>query len=667
MKNLRTNEQYLKNWAGILGFCWFLLVVGVYFVSHKPFTPEIAINLGGNLWHVFTALAIWLLAGGLGHKFLGQLQLSPLERFAFQSAFGLGFLGTAWLFIGVTLGFGWIQGAIFGLGLLVIVFNDIRAWVSQLSVITSAWKASGRFGKILGGELLVILFVTLTVAAAPPVKFDALVYHLRLPDLYLENGRFFYVPEIMFWGMPQIGEMLFTWAISIGGNSAAAILSWLAGLTTLLGLFGLLKDRLGLSAAWSGLAALLVGFTLASSLSWAYVDWFVILFGTAFLIGLISWLRQRAPRLLIISGAFTGMALATKYTAGILVIAGTFLIIWDAYRQKQFGGVVQLLLLFWAPCLLIFSPWLIKNVLATGSPIYPFIFPAGAMDQIRLDYYQGGQAWGSWLDTIFLPWRATSVGIESAPGYSASIGPFILGLSAWAWLGKEYYDHEAQRFLKNTALILVPVLILWMILGRFSSYLLQTRLYLGIFPVMAVLAGAGFQAFSQLRISNVRLGRITAILVLFIMGLTVFEVSSSALRQGSLAYAAGLTSGQAYRQQNLGLYALAIEEINALPAGSRVVFLWETRSLGCMNSCDPDEILDRWPHDLLAYENIDAIQSAWKNQGYTHVLYYKLGADFLQQEDVRYKDVDWESLDQFTNRLVEVTDLSGAYQIYQIP
>ncbi len=667
MKKLHTNGHFLKTWAGVLGFCWFLLVVGVYFVSHKPFTLEIAINLASVLWQVFAALLIWFLAGGLGHKFLGQLQFSRLEGFTIQAAFGLGLTGTIWLILGVTVGFGWIQGAISGLLLLIFLFKDIRAWASQLGDFTAAWNTSGRFGKYMGWEILVILLVTLSVAAAPPVKFDALVYHLRLPHLYLENGRFYYVPEIMFWGMPQIGEMLFTWAISIGGDSAAAILSWLAGLTALLGLFGLLKDRLGLPAAWSGLAALLVGFTLSSSLSWAYVDWFVIMFGTAFLIGIHAWLKQRTFRLLIITGAFAGMALGAKYTAGILVIAGVVLIIWDAYRQKQLVEAVRQLSLFLGAALLVFSPWLIKNYLATGSPIYPFIFPAGAMDQIRLDYYQGGQAWGSWLDTIFLPWRATSVGVESAPGYSASIGPFLLGLSVWAWLGKENYDPEAQRFLKNTALILVPVLILWMILGRFSSYLLQTRLYLGIFPAMAVLAGAGFQAFSQLRISNVRLGRITAILVLFIMGLTVFEVSSSALRQGSLAFGAGLTSGQAYRQQNLGLYALAIDEINALPAGSRVVFLWETRSLGCMNSCDPDEILDRWPHDLLAYENIDAIQSAWKNQGYTHVLYYKLGADFLQQEDARYKDVDWESLDQLTNRLIEVTDLSGAYQLYQIP
>jgi len=213
----------------------------------------------------------------------------------------------------------------------------------------------------------------------------------------------------------------------------------------------------------------------------------------------------------------------------------------------------------------------------------------------------------------------------------------------------------------------VPALMVWMILGRFSSYLLQTRLYLGIFPAIASMAGAGYLAFFRLRISSVRFGRLTAGLILFVMGLTVFEVGFSAIRQGGPEYVAGLASEQDYRRQNLGAYAMALDQINALPIDSKVVFLWETRSLGCKRSCDPDEILDRWLHDLAVFQNGEAVESAWKKQGYTHVLYYQLGADFLQHEDARYENVDWGSLEALRDRLVNVADIDGVYDLYRIP
>ena len=665
MKNSQTTGHPLKDWAGVLGFIWFVVVVGVYYVSHKPLTPEIALNLVGTVWHIIIAIFIWCLAGGVGHRLIGERSISPLENFALQTSLGLGFLGIAWLLVGLTLGFGVVQGAIIGLLLLVVLFKHIRAWASLLMELGSGWKSSGRFGKLLGGEIFIILLATLATAAAPPVQFDALVYHLRLPQLYLEYGRFFYVPEIMFWGMPQIGEMLFTWSISLGGDATAALLAWLSGVTALIGLFGLLRERLGLPAAWSGLAALLAGFTLASSLSWAYVDWFAILFGTAFLVGMQAWLKQKNSQTLGIAGVMAGLALSTKYTAGILVLSGMVLIGWDAFRRRQLPQGVRSLTLFGAVVLLTFSPWLIKNAYYTGSPIYPFLFPAGAMDTIRLNLYQGGTAWGNWLDTLFLPWRATTIGMEAAPGYSASIGPLLLGLIVWTGFGLGHYSSEKRKFLKNTVVIVLPAVLLWMVLGRFSSYLLQSRLYLAVFPAIAVLAGGGYQAFYRLRISSVRLGRISGILIIFVLGLTAFEVGTTAIRQGSGSYLLGLEDSQNYRLQNLGTYALAMDQVNNLPADSRVLFLWETRSLGCERYCDPDEVLDRWPHDLLVDGTPEAVLARWQDQGFTHILYYQLGADFLQQEDLRFKDVDWGSLEMLKSSLDKIAAVNG-YDLYKI-
>ncbi len=139
-----------------------------------------------------------------------------------------------------------------------------------------------------------MLAATLVVSLAPAVKFDALVYHLALPHGYLAAGRVNYNPQNIFWGMPQVGEMLYLWALALAGDQAASCLGWGAGVLALLGILGYTRSLVGAPAAWVAVASLLAGFTLAAELSWGYVDYFSLLFGFAFLVALQRWLLCRA-------------------------------------------------------------------------------------------------------------------------------------------------------------------------------------------------------------------------------------------------------------------------------------------------------------------------------------------------------------------------------------
>ena len=111
--------------------------------------------------------------------------------------------------------------------------------------LRTLWQSSDWFGRATGCLALVIFGFTLLTALAPPLKFDALVYHLALPRQYLLAGRMDYVPQIMFWGMPQTAEMLYTWAMSLGGEPAAVVTGWLVGLVALFGLLGLIARSTG--------------------------------------------------------------------------------------------------------------------------------------------------------------------------------------------------------------------------------------------------------------------------------------------------------------------------------------------------------------------------------------------------------------------------------------
>jgi hypothetical protein len=95
--------------------------------------------------------------------------------------------------------------------------------------------------------------------------------------------------------------------------------------------------------------------------------------------------------------------------------------------------------------------------------------------------------------------------------------------------------------------------------------------------------------------------------------------------------------------------------------------LWEARSYYCAPACHPDEMLDHWLHDRNRAMNSRAILYDWRRQGYTHLLVYKLGMDFIRQDDQRYEAGDWQALDGLLGELPEPVDFGGAYQLYALP
>jgi hypothetical protein len=146
-------------------------------------------------------------------------------------------------------------------GLLIWLRRDVVAWISQWRSFKQAWHQAGRLGKFLAACITLTLFFTLLSSLSPPFHFDALTYHLVLPRLYLEAGRFYYVPQNMYWGMPQTAEMLYTWAMALAGDPAAAALGWAIGVLTLAAMLGFGLQKLDVDAAWVAAACLVSGYT----------------------------------------------------------------------------------------------------------------------------------------------------------------------------------------------------------------------------------------------------------------------------------------------------------------------------------------------------------------------------------------------------------------------
>jgi len=393
----------------------------------------------------------------------------------------------------------------------------------------------------------------------------------------------------------------------------------------------------------------------------------MMLHGTGMLIAFSDWKEGKKQSRLVLAGIFAGMALATKYTAGIMLLAG-LTIISAEFRGRRLRDLIGDMALFSGIAAAVMTPWLLKNVLATGNPFYPLIFPAGTMDSLRLHFYQSNPVFGSWGEIHLLPWQATVWGIDGKTGYSASIGPLLLGFSLMAWVGWSARSQKEKDAIRLALIIVIVSLTLWAIASRMSGLLIQTRLYASLLPAWAFLAGVGFDALSRQQGAGIRFGRVATALILLILGFNLFRSGVEFIQRGPLQVLSGSQTQTEYLSANLGAYATAMEAIKALPSSSKVLMLWETRSYYCLPLCDGDEVIDRWFHDSRLYGSVHAILESWRLEGYTHLLYHRAGAKFIRQAGSRFFiEEDWAKLENLFSALPSPIEIGGNYQLYPLP
>jgi len=634
---------------------WLTGLLGAYYLVNKPLTTGLVLNGIKAFAQIASAVLIVAIGGGLGRRLLSWLQLNKLTQLSIQAAVGVGILSTGYFILGSLIG----NLKLLGWGLLGVLSlwlrRDMLLWLSDFSSLGWLWKTTGRFGKIAALLLGFLCALTLLASLAPAIKFDALVYHLSLPQRYLAADRFEFVPDNMFWGMPQLGEALFTWAAAIAGLQAGVLLAWAVGILSILGTAGYTAERLGADAAWTAAASLMGGYSLADALGWGYVDWITVLYGLGVVVLLAEWKDRNETKYVLVAGVMAGMALSTKYTGGVVILASLIVLIPD-WRTS---------LLFFSTAGISSLTWWIKNFLLTGNPFYPFFLPAGNMTPLRLALYQNQPAWGGLENVFLLPWQATVNGLEGASGFSASIGPLLLGLGILSIFPSISTQHQQYR-VRDVAIFLASGLLVWAIAGRLSGLLIQSRLYWSLFPAAAILAGYGFSRIGLLQWPGVRFGRIVRSLILLILLLNLVQVFAATVRRQTLQYLFAGSNAQEFLQHNLGMYALATQAVDELPEGSRTLLLWEPRSLYCLPDCDPDESLDNWATAGDLSNDPGEMLREWQTAGYSHILIYISGAEIFRS-DGRLSAEDRQTLDDIMAAMTPVVDLQGVYSLFKLP
>jgi hypothetical protein len=241
--------------------------------------------------------------------------------------------------------------------------------------------------------IVATVMAILVLAAVPPVDRDALTHHLAVPKLYLMHGGITEIPEVPFSYYPMNLELLYLAALYLGSDIVPKYIHFGFALLTagLVGAF--LRRRVSKAAAVLGVLLFLSLPVIVKLSITVYVDLGLIFFSTAAWLQLFRWVESGLRfRHLAAAGFLAGLCLGTKPN-GMLVFfflsaAVPFLHRRTMRRSKGRAAAepgvgeasatgelraVGLTVVFVLIAVAAFSPWLARNYIWTGNPLYPWV------------------------------------------------------------------------------------------------------------------------------------------------------------------------------------------------------------------------------------------------------------------------------------------------------
>ncbi|MEA3349780.1 MAG: glycosyltransferase family 39 protein [Chloroflexota bacterium] len=317
----------------------------------------------------------------VGDFFIGMIipaqRLSSGERAVLAFPLGWGALAA------ITLGLGliglyqkWIYYVLF---VIITLGGFWKYWLHFRSALarkrsrTSLFLRSNSWLGNLAISLLVIVAAgSFLWSLAPAVRYDSVSYHLAVPARYIQAGRMVELPESVQTYYAHYGEMLYTIALLLGDQPLPSLINFSAGVLLTIQVYFLgikIKNRAtGIIATLIFASLPIVGIEAATT----YIDIFIAVFITAAIYAALIWIEDSNSRWLLLIGIFSGLAIGVKITAFLLLmpLMGILLVklYLDCGISTAFFSAVSALIL---PTVLLTCPWLIRDWIWTGNPIFP--------------------------------------------------------------------------------------------------------------------------------------------------------------------------------------------------------------------------------------------------------------------------------------------------------
>lgn len=472
-------------------------------ISHAAST---GIDSGWHLlpqrWPFFQIAAFVFMAaiaiGTVTTRLLVQaVPLARCERFVIQAGLGLSIQSLWMLIIGSAghLSFGAVMApgicsTVFLAGVLFLRKVPVHKHVPK----RPSFEPASRGIWMLTGLIAFPFFILLLLNGfTPPWEFDVREYHLQGPKEWFQAGQITFLEHNVYTSFPFLSEMLSLNAMVLAddwndGAIAGKIVLAAFQLLTTLCVFATGRRWFGTSAGLiAALVYLTVPWTLRISLI-AYAEGAITFFLMATVMcGLITTTESDSSlrcRLTLTTGLLAGSAMAAKYPGVLSVVIPTgLLLLWSLRSQQRF--LLPTALLFCAGVSLTIGPWLIRNIIDTGNPVYPLMSSVLEAND-----------WSSAMDA---KWKNA----HSAPDHNpAGIPGDLLSVLVFNdWTSGLLFGLAIPTLLllrRQREARCLWLLVLWTLATWWSLTHRIDRFWIPIIPVAAVLAGASWTMFQSM-------------------------------------------------------------------------------------------------------------------------------------------------------------------------
>jgi 4-amino-4-deoxy-L-arabinose transferase-like glycosyltransferase len=570
-------------------------------------------------------------------------------------------------------------------------------------------------GYILGslvGLFVLLIACIIILAYVPPVSRDALTHHLAVPKLYLKHGGIYEIPSIVFSYYPMNLDLLYMIPLYFGNDIAPKFIHFIFALMTAGLIYFYLRKRVG--TVWGLFGAMFfLSLPIIVKLSiTVYVDLGLVFFSTAAIMSLFKWIESRCQlKFLILSAVCCGLALGTKYNGLIVLFLLSIFIPFvfishakknpDVQKLTNKGNSLKIQLralgfgaIFCCIALLVFSPWMIRNYVWQGNPIYPlyhkFFSPQST---VAIDTPDGDEKpensadeqpalkpnstrWGpfavrkvifgeTWWEILLIPIRIFFQGRDDHPKYfDGRLSPFLFLLPFFAFFRLK--NNPAPLRTEKKFLAFFAILYLLYALSQTS---IRIRYIAPIIPPLVILATYGLHQIGGL-VANRRAknsGSIAAVCVMSMAMISLFYnalyIQKQFIKVDPFSYITGSISRRAYITKYRPEYTIYQYANQHLSDRAKILGLF----LGNRGYYSDREIIfgvDAFKKIVNSAGSDQTIFNDLRTKGFTHLMIrYDL---FNQWTDKQFDDRQKASLKMFFTSHVRHILSKDGYGLFEL-
>jgi Dolichyl-phosphate-mannose-protein mannosyltransferase len=463
------------------------------------------------------------------------------------------------------------------------------------------------WSRLMLAFIIVTSVLCLLPALTPPFEYDSLEYHLGAPADYVRAGHIIFLPHNFYSNMPQVTEMLYLLAMTISSDVAAKMLHWGFGVLGALAVYAVAVRLWGRRVALTAAALFYCIPYIEDLSSTARIDLATTFFAVLTFGALLQEKEtKKGEQWLWLSAMAAGATLATKWTASAVVLLPAVACVIICRKSVRLAAGYLLV------ALLPVVPWILKNWLLTGNPVYPLLY-------------------GMFPSPYWSPQQAAMLAEKHSPHFDAN-GLKELWELPWRY---SFTENGALPVLLMTAPLILLVrnadraarYAAWMLVTAFAGwYLFTFRPWRFLFPVFPLAAMVGAFALDAVDKWCRALVAVVMVVGLAVMGLNLvidIEIPEQVPPHMSiLTYVLGQQSRQDFIAR-IGRGALEpIEWMNQnLPADAKVLYVGEGRAYYAKQTVLWSTAFDQHPLDEIdrVPADVESLREALHARGIKYV------------------------------------------------